>query len=144
MHTNAYEVLDPHDSLFPRARTVRLPPLLLLLFHADLLPSCLQRLGNKFQCVVPEWDPSQKQQVASAPERVYFQPKRSRQSTPIDGGLGPKEKVAKDKEKPKYKKKDEILPRGEEEVVNIIWKPTDEIDDDTRTLSLPLHSYSAQ
>jgi len=33
MHANAYNVLDPHDSLYPRASTVRLARLLPCLAH---------------------------------------------------------------------------------------------------------------
>ncbi|BGP15912.1 putative PHD type zinc finger protein with BAH domain-containing protein [Rhodosporidiobolus nylandii] len=105
MHTNAYSVLDPHDSLFPRVRT---------------------RLGNKFQCVVPEWDPEAGQQAATGEQRVYFQPKRSRASTPMGRG----EKA--EKEKPAKKlKASEVIPRGEEDAITAIWRPTDKIDDET-------------
>ncbi|KAK4700557.1 hypothetical protein P7C70_g5687, partial [Phenoliferia sp. Uapishka_3] len=45
MHSDAYAVLDPHDSLYPRAST---------------------RLGNKFQVVVPAWDPDQSARASTS------------------------------------------------------------------------------
>ncbi|CDR48211.1 RHTO0S16e03642g1_1 [Rhodotorula toruloides] len=101
MHTNAYQILDPHDSLYPRAST---------------------RLGNRFQCIVPDWDPVRGQQESTpGPAKQYFQPKRSRASTPLG-------RVEKDKtKKPKLI---EIIPRGEEEAVQVIWRPTDKVSDE--------------
>ncbi|GAA5849428.1 hypothetical protein JCM8547_000445 [Rhodosporidiobolus lusitaniae] len=127
MHAHAYNVLDPHDSFFPRART---------------------RLGNKFQCVVPEWDSETKQQVkvsgGGGKERVYFQPKRSRASIPAGGERekwdvreGKKEKEGKEGKEgrrlPKGKQL-EILPRGEDEMVQIIWQPKENDDISSETL----------
>ncbi|GAA6018993.1 hypothetical protein JCM8202_000634 [Rhodotorula sphaerocarpa] len=99
MHAHAYNVMDPHDSLHPRAST---------------------RLGNKFQCVVPNWDPVRKQQEAPPEQRQYFQPKRSRASTPVGKG---------DREKARKTKQVEAPPRGEDEAVNVIWRPTDKYSD---------------
>lgn len=62
---------DPHDSLYPRAST---------------------RLGNKFQCIVPEWDPTTKSEIAPPGPRNYFQPKKSRASTPSVAPNGVKDK----------------------------------------------------
>ncbi|GAA6058119.1 hypothetical protein JCM3770_005947 [Rhodotorula araucariae] len=104
MHSNAYNVLDPHDSLYPRAST---------------------RLGNKFQCVVPAWDPVAGCQEATPEARAYFQPKRSRASTP----MGKAERA--EKEKARRAKSAEAPPRGEDSAVTIIWRPTDKISDAT-------------
>ncbi|GAA6007877.1 hypothetical protein JCM10207_004909 [Rhodosporidiobolus poonsookiae] len=103
MHASAYNVLDPHESIFPKART---------------------RLGNKFQCVVPEWDPASGQQLAPPEQRIYFQPKRSRGSTPVGGKV--------EKEKPAKKGKNaDVPPRGEEENLSVIWRPTSKLSDET-------------
>lgn len=62
MHTEAYSVLDPHDSLYPRAST---------------------RLGNRYQAAVPDWDSTSGVQIEkSEPARVYFI-KRNRAGTPV-------------------------------------------------------------
>ncbi|GAA5970836.1 hypothetical protein JCM11641_004472 [Rhodosporidiobolus odoratus] len=106
MHTNAYSVLDPHDSLFPRVRT---------------------RLGNKFQCNVPLWDPATGQQEAPPEQRVYFQPKRSRASTPM--GRGEKDKEKEKEKKTKRAKQNDVPPRGEEEAIQVIWRSTTQIDE---------------
>ncbi|GJN89120.1 hypothetical protein Rhopal_002094-T1 [Rhodotorula paludigena] len=102
MHTNAYNVLDPHDSLYPRAST---------------------RLGNKFQCTVPAWDESTGQQEVLPGSRQYFQPKRSRASTPSGG--------KPEKERSRKSKAAEIPPRGEDGAVQIIFRPSDKISDET-------------
>ncbi|GAA6027490.1 hypothetical protein JCM8097_007887 [Rhodosporidiobolus ruineniae] len=116
MHASAYNILDPHESLTPRART---------------------RLGNKFQCNVPEWDFSANQQVAPPESRTYFQPKRSRASTPLVKG---------EKEKQKKLKNVEAPPRGTDDAVTIIWRPnkelTDEILDDLFAQVKKIRSYS--
>ncbi|GAA5870279.1 hypothetical protein JCM3774_004631 [Rhodotorula dairenensis] len=101
MHAHAYNVMDPHDSLHPRAST---------------------RLGNKFQCVVPEWDPVAKKQLAPPEPRQYFQPKRSRASTPIAKG---------DRDKARRAKLVEAPPRGEDDAVSVIWRPTDKYSDES-------------
>ncbi|GAA6062897.1 hypothetical protein JCM10212_004346, partial [Sporobolomyces blumeae] len=94
----------PHDSLYPRAST---------------------RLGNKFQCVVPEWDDKNKVQIAPPDPRHYFQPKKSRSSA--SGGAG-----GGDKDKGRAKKNAvEVIPRGEDEAVRAIWRPTDKNSDET-------------
>jgi len=69
-------VVDPHDSLYPRAST---------------------RLGNKFQCTVPEWDPTTNSEIAPPGPRNYYQPKKSRASTPA-GLIAPNGSKDKDKE----------------------------------------------
>ncbi|GAA5981852.1 hypothetical protein JCM10908_004638 [Rhodotorula pacifica] len=101
MHAHAYNVMDPHDSLHPRAST---------------------RLGNKFQCSVPDWDPVANRQQAQPEPRQYFQPKRSRASTPIAKG---------DRDKARRAKLVEAPPRGEDEAVNIIWRPTDKYSEES-------------
>ncbi|GAA5860030.1 hypothetical protein JCM1840_001847 [Sporobolomyces johnsonii] len=118
MHTNAYGVLDPHDSLYPRAST---------------------RLGNKFQCNVPEWDPVRGEQILPEGPRNYFQPKRSRGSTPVGRGENGKGKGKKQLV--------EAIPRGEEEAIQVIWRPTDRFDDETLqelfTEAKKLRSYTS-
>lgn len=55
-HTNMEAVLDPHDSLYPRAKT---------------------RIGPRFQAVVPEWDYELGREAAEAePARQYFKPRK--------------------------------------------------------------------
>lgn len=94
MHTNAYQILDPHDSLYPRASTVR--PFSLTPILSSLTRSRSQRLGNRFQCIVPDWDPVRGQQESTpGPAKQYFQPKRSRASTPL--GRVEKDKTKKPK-----------------------------------------------
>jgi len=76
-------------------------------------------LGNRFQCTVPEWDPKQAAQVAPQGQRNYFNPKKSRSSTPSstsgkgeggseDGKEREKDKGEKEREKEKEKEKDKI------------------------------------
>ncbi|GAA5966106.1 hypothetical protein JCM3765_002607 [Sporobolomyces pararoseus] len=156
MHVNAYGVLDPHDSLYPRAST---------------------RLGNKFQCTVPEWDPTTNSEIAPPGPRNYYQPKKSRASTPgsastsssiapngskdkdkeVDwseekekGGGGEKSDKEKEKEKEKAKVKKsalDIVPRGEDEAVTIIYRPEGKIDDEVFEILFndvkKLRSYSS-
>ncbi|GAA5923198.1 hypothetical protein JCM1841_005926 [Sporobolomyces salmonicolor] len=118
MHTNAYGVLDPHDSLYPRAST---------------------RLGNKFQCIVPDWDPVRGEQIMPEGPRNYFQPKRSRGSTPVGRGENGKGKGKKHLI--------EAIPRGEDEAIQVIWRPTDRFDDETLeelfTEAKKLRSYTS-
>ncbi|GAA6010718.1 hypothetical protein JCM11491_002912 [Sporobolomyces phaffii] len=145
MHVNAYGVLDPHDSLYPRAST---------------------RLGNKFQCTVPEWDPTTNSEIAVPGPRNYYQPKKSRASTPGIAPNGAKDKdkeedwtdgkekadKSKDKEKEPEKAKIkrsalDIVPRGEDEAVNIIYRPEGKIDDEVFEILFndvkKLRSYSS-
>lgn len=62
---------DPHDSLYPRAKTVSLVPHTSLSIVPD--SSFPQRLGNKFQAVVPTWDEQRgEQSEATETGRVYF------------------------------------------------------------------------
>lgn len=153
-------MLDPHDSLYPRAST---------------------RLGNKFQCTVPEWDSTTNSEIAQPGPRNYYQPKKSRASTPgststsstsvnpsgskdkdkevdwseeKEKGGGGGDKSDKEKEKAKVKKSGkfpsfalpleieeklmstgwdvalDIVPRGEDEAVTIIYRPEGKIDDE--------------
>ncbi|ORY92456.1 hypothetical protein BCR35DRAFT_297872 [Leucosporidium creatinivorum] len=97
MHTKAENVLDPHDSLYPRAST---------------------RLGSKFQAVIPEWDPVTKSQVMPAAEVVRPQNRpRSRASTPVPKGEKVKEKAkAKILQTP-------LLPRGDDDAVKVTIRP---------------------
>ncbi|GAA5910796.1 uncharacterized protein JCM6883_000321 [Sporobolomyces salmoneus] len=150
MHVNAYGVLDPHDSLYPRAST---------------------RLGNKFQCTVPEWDPTTNSEIAPPGPRNYYQPKKSRASTPSvapngsrdkdletdwieekdkSGAGGEKEKEkekGKEKEKEPKPKKSDIVPRGEDEALTIIYRPEGKIDDEVFEILFndvkKLRSYSS-
>ncbi|KWU46247.1 hypothetical protein RHOSPDRAFT_28511 [Rhodotorula sp. JG-1b] len=89
---------------------------------ASLTMLCSQRLGNKFQCIVPEWDPVANKQLAPPEPRQYFQPKRSRASTPIAKG---------DRDKARRAKLVEAPPRGEDDAINVIWRPTDKYSDES-------------
>lgn len=110
---------------------------------------CSQRLGNKFQCIVPEWDPVANKQLAPPEPRQYFQPKRSRASTPIAKGDRDKARRAK---RAYFRSVHlfgaqslgelkrllctwsvvEAPPRGEDDAINVIWRPTDKYSDESR------------
>ncbi|GAA5928195.1 uncharacterized protein JCM15063_003815 [Sporobolomyces koalae] len=151
MHVNAYAVLDPHDSLHPRAST---------------------RLGNKFQCPVPEWDSEKNAEVALPSARSYFQPKKGRSSTPstqkedksvwIDGKerVPREQRTEKEKEAAREREKErerersrlkrlsmQVVPRGEDEAVTVIYRPEGKIDDEVFEILMndvkKLRSYSS-
>ncbi|KAI5475580.1 PHD finger and BAH domain protein (Snt2) [Pseudohyphozyma bogoriensis] len=110
MHTDAASVLDPHDSLYPRAST---------------------RLGNKFQTTVPAWDAERGCQANVEQGRQYYFQKRSRTGTPVANGNGKegKEVKARGKTKGKARALDVEADRGEDAVVQLLIK--DGISDET-------------
>ncbi|KAL8280660.1 hypothetical protein RQP46_006983 [Phenoliferia psychrophenolica] len=98
MHTEPYSVLDPHDSLYPRAST---------------------RLGNKFQAVVPAWDPDRTAEASESNGRAVSA-KRSKASPPTSKAEKPKGKGAR-------------LPtpdRGEEDAARILFRDADDLTDE--------------
>lgn len=91
-HTNMPAVLDPHDSLYPRAKT---------------------RIGPRFQAVVPEWDHDLGREAEGPePARQYFKPRK------LAGAALPRHKQKKGKGHGAA-----AVPRGEEEAVDVIYRP---------------------
>ncbi|KAM0752172.1 hypothetical protein T439DRAFT_324248 [Meredithblackwellia eburnea MCA 4105] len=98
MHTQADSVLDPHDSLYPRAST---------------------RLGNKFQAIVPDWDPTpcEEDDRETPLSNLSDSVKPSRSGTPLEKSDNPSAEPV-------------ILDRGEESAVQSLVQASEGLTDE--------------